>query len=175
MSSKYTDFVVIKDDREKNGWSFEQEEKQNGKFRIAGCKTQRMSTADYTIEGFQNELLIEKKSGFSEIAVNFFTKKNRERFEREMERLRGVTHKYILIEGNLDQDKLKLGLVKSRFAPPMSVVLSWLMRLTLEYNVHVLFVGDCGQTVARRIMEGFLVKKFIYDPKNTKSVEEIDT
>lgn len=157
---KYCDFEVLQDQRENYPWSFEIEEKEQGKFTCTGTTVKQLKTGDYTIKGFEHKLSIEKKSGIYEIANNFLTKKTRERFIREMERMKDIDYKYILIEGNIDKDKLKLGIPKSKYGPPMSVVVKWLMQISIKYNVHVMFVGDCGPKIARYIMEEFLKNEF---------------
>ena len=152
------EFTVVQDHRENYPWSFEPEEKEPGKFQCSGCVLKQLKTGDYTIQGYEDKFVIEKKSGFHEIAANFMTKKKRECFIREMERMRDIEHKYLLIEGNIDKDKLKLGLRGSKYGPPMSVVADWLMDLSVTYGVHVMFVGDCGQKFTRSLMEKFLKK-----------------
>jgi ERCC4-type nuclease len=159
MASKYKDFKVIIDDREKDGWKFEEEEKKPSKFRLAGCVTKRLETGDYTIEGCENLLVIEKKSGLNELANNFMNKDNKARFYRELERMQPFKHRYLLVEGNVDRDKLKLGIPKSRYAPPMSAVLRMVIRACIDYDVKFMFCGDAGHLVARAIMEEVLKKE----------------
>lgn len=161
MASKYTDFTVIQDTREQKPWLFQEEEKKSGKFRLAETKIQKLDQGDYSIEGFESQFVIEKKVGFVELAGNLFGKTNRERFYREMERLRDIPHKWILIEGNLELDKMKMGIPRAPKAPPFSFVLKQLFYIQMEYGVPFLFVGDTGPETARRLMEEFLRRELL--------------
>src|SRR5690606_29560670 len=99
---------VARDTREQNGWTWIEEEKKPGKCRLLGTNEYGLKTGDYSIMGLEDKLCIERKNGFSELFGNYSPKDHRERFEREMERMMEVPHRYILIETNLNYDTLGL-------------------------------------------------------------------
>lgn len=149
------ELLIVRDSREKdgNGWVFEQEDKKPGKARILGTQDGCLSAGDYSILGAEDLLAIERKNGFGELFGNMTPTDHRERFEREMERMADIKHKYIIIETGLNEDTLTLSVPQMYHGPPAKRVLSWLIELGIKYNVNVIFAGDCGKTVARCIFE----------------------
>jgi hypothetical protein len=85
-------------------------------------------------------------------------KRNKERFIREMERMSSVRHKYIVIEGNLNKDILGMCPPQMRNGPPAKTIMKWLIDIQLNYDVNIIFAGDCGETVAKSIFENILRK-----------------
>lgn len=78
---------IIRDSREKKGyWVF------GGK----RCKTKALKTGDYTIEGYEDVLCIERKKTVMEIAGNFTHKSGA--FWREIERMEEYKHAYLILE-----------------------------------------------------------------------------
>lgn len=64
------------------------------------CDT--LPTGDYSLRGFEERICIDRKSGFPELAANFTV--DRDRFEREFERMRSYDVALIVVEeGSLDQ------------------------------------------------------------------------
>ena len=91
-NSKYT---ILRDKREKNGWSFES---------CAKCQSVRdwgLITGDYTAKGLEKFLCIERKASTSELANNIG--KQRSRFEAEMIRMENFRWSYIICEFTLDE------------------------------------------------------------------------
>lgn len=86
-------------------------------------------------------------------------KENKDRFEREMEKLRDIPHKYILIETTLNKDTLGMSVPQIYKGPPCNTVIKWLTNLQLEYNINWIFVGDSGKKVARTIFDE-VVRKY---------------
>ena len=80
--------VIIQDTREKEPFNFV----------FYGCETSiaTLKTGDYTIEGYEDVLSVERKKSPSELATNLG--KYRERFENELERMRDFEYKYIVCE-----------------------------------------------------------------------------
>ena len=75
--SKYR---VIKDTREKDGWTFTEYDK------CEGMDMDALHTGDYTLKGFEDVVCIERKASVSEIAMNLGRKKSA--FLREMDRMK---------------------------------------------------------------------------------------
>ena len=69
---------ILIDTREKQGWNFEGFEKCEAQ-EVIGLKT-----GDYTLEGLETSLCIERKASTGEVALNLG--KKRKTFEAEMDR-----------------------------------------------------------------------------------------
>ena len=81
---------VIRDTREQktgNGWWFPESS------LCAGTVVQTLKSGDYTLEGFEETFVIERKSGTAEIAQNI----NEGRFVRELERLEEFRFPFLLV------------------------------------------------------------------------------
>lgn len=62
--------------------------------RCLGTDKKNMYTADYTIEGYEDKLLIERKGSTSELVTNL----NEKRFHDELYRMDKVDHPYLVLE-----------------------------------------------------------------------------
>ena len=153
--SKYKTFSIMRDTREKPkcGWLFESEEKKPSKHQLMETVIDTIDAGDYCIREHPNILRIERKNGFGELFGNLSCKDNRERFYREMERLRNIPMKYIIVETNLSEDILGLAIPQIRFGMSCKRILDYLFDIEIEYGVHTIFAGDCGQKIARMLFE----------------------
>tara|TARA_Y100000361_G_C10877770_1_gene197604 strand:+ start:29 stop:505 length:477 start_codon:yes stop_codon:yes gene_type:complete len=90
-------FVVIRDTREhKNkGWYFKESE------FCQGMVEKKLDTGDYSIEGLEDILCIERKATVSEIAANLVDK----RFDRELDRMESFKYKFLILEFSVDDIK----------------------------------------------------------------------
>ena len=155
MAKRLPEITIIRDTREhaNNGWWFNEEEKKPGRIRVTGTVSQALDAADYTVLGYEDVVRIERKAGICELFGNMIPVANRERFEREMEKLRDIPYKYIVIETNLNDDVLGLSVPQMFKGPTSSSVVKWLFELQMEYGVVPVFAGGCGKRVARYIFE----------------------
>lgn len=87
-----TSFTVIQDTREKAPLRFQSK-------AIRDVSVQVLKTGDYTIEGLEETLCIERKMGVAELAKNATEK----RFKDVVERMKTYRFRYILIECSLDE------------------------------------------------------------------------
>lgn len=145
---------VIKDTREKQGWHFVSTEK------CEGTITQTLKTGDYTIEGLEDKLCIERKGAVSEFAQNLMD----ERFYREMERAAEYPHSYIILEFTLydlinyprtAHIPLK---VKNKIRINGKFLVYKMCELQNNYPVKIIFAGAEGQEMAYMIMRSIYVK-----------------
>lgn len=83
--------TVIKDTREQNGFNLE----------FYGFKVidRKLDTGDYSIEGMEHLLCIERKASTGEIAMNFGKKVKQ--FDAEIERMKPIKHRYLICEFTL--------------------------------------------------------------------------
>ena len=93
MPSKTNAYTVIKDTREQDGYTFE-----SFTGRYTSCKgmvTKKLDTGDYSLEGLEEKLCIERKGRISELAINLG--KDKARFMREIERMKDFQFKFLVL------------------------------------------------------------------------------
>lgn len=139
-------FTIIVDTREQLPWEF-------GNHTTSRTK---LDTADYSIEGLEHLLAIERKQSVSEVATNITEK----RFPAFLERMSEIPHKFMLFEFDLEDvynfpigseipkskwDKLK---VKNNY------ILKQISLFHIKYGIHTMFCGDSdnAEKMAVRIM-----------------------
>lgn len=83
---------IIKDTREQNGFNLE--------FHGFSVISKKLDTGDYSIEGLEKTLCIERKASTGEIAMNFGVKSKQ--FDAEIERMKSYKYKYLVCEFTLD-------------------------------------------------------------------------
>lgn len=146
MKNKY--FNIIVDTREQKPWDF------NDTFDITKAK---LDTGDYSIEGLENILCIERKSSVNEISNNITEK----RFKDVLDRMAGYPHAHILFEFDL-YDILQFP--KNSGIPPKLwknlritplYLLKYITEINITYGVHTHFCGNRqnAQALAVSIMK----------------------
>lgn len=137
MKSEYT---IIKDTREQQGYYFTKYE------NCMGMIDKKLDTGDYTIEGLEDILCVERKASPEEIALNFG--KNKTTFLKEVERMQSFKYKIMLLEFSVED---VLGFpqnssmpIKAKEASKITgkYLLKFLLELQIKYNVSILFCGD---------------------------------
>lgn len=141
-----TNFTIIIDTREQKPWTFETQ----------ASASHKLDTGDYSIEGLENLLAIERKRNVAEVANNITEK----RFKDVIERLKNIKHSFILLEFDLeDVMKYPIGSDipkrlwdKIRISP--SFIVKHLLDLQLEHNIKVMFCGNSinAEKIALSIM-----------------------
>jgi len=137
IAKKYT---VVVDTREKAAYTFKEFDNCSGMIR------KKLDTGDYSIEGLENVVCIERKATVTEIANNITDTTHR--FDREIQRMSFYEHKFIVCEFSIDdlikfpegsdlpisvRDKLKVG---GKF------LLKKLMEYQVYSNVHIIFCNN---------------------------------
>lgn len=144
-------------------------ESATGDKQVKAYVLEKVDAGDYTVKEIPNLVVIEKKQDGKELAANFITHK--ERFLREVERLREFKHRYIIIQQTyaefLDPDNWRpIRSVKKRYAW-MAMVESWLIALQQNENIHFMFAGKDN---APRIAKKILLKTYEYECKRLNKV-----
>ena len=137
---KAPDYHVIKDTREQNGYYF-------SKFNTcAGMIERKLDTGDYSIEGLEDKICVERKGCVEEVAINLG--KQKRAFMNEIERMKSFPHKFIVLEFTLDDlvkfpdetripaDKIKSVKITGKY------ILRCLMEFQVHDGIHVVFAGD---------------------------------
>jgi hypothetical protein len=146
--NKYDDFTIIIDTREQQPWTFEH-------YTTASKK---LDTGDYSIEGLEELLCIERKKSINEVANNI----TESRFKDVVSRMSTFKYAFLLLEFDLENvlsypigsnlpkrlwDKVKIS---------PQFILKHLLELQINHNIKVLFCGD--QSNAEKLAEAILKK-----------------
>lgn len=142
-------YSIIRDSREKpnQGWVFQPDE------RIISTQIKALKEGDYTIEGLENKVIIERKGGLSEFAKNVIE----DRFERELERLKVYPFSFLLLEFSMEDlidypKSLKLpSYMKNKISLTGRFLLKRVIEIDMKYPTKILFVGSKGYDVAYSI------------------------
>lgn len=133
--------TILKDSREKDGWNFRASQNCNG------MQIEKLDTGDYSLKGYENLIMIERKS----VADLWGTlTAGKERFYREMERAKEIPARFLVIEGNIAD--INKGFAYSKVGP--NYIHGFLISLQIKYGVHVIFAGrkDLAQEYVRRLL-----------------------
>lgn len=129
-------FTIIVDTREQIPWEF-------GYHNTAKRK---LDTGDYSIEGFENIIAVERKKSVSELATNL----SESRFKDVLERLQNIKHPYMVFEFDMDEvysfpvgsdipkklwDKLRIS---------GNYIVKRLIEIQLQYGIQIVFCGDAN-------------------------------
>lgn len=141
---------IIRDSREKpsNGWFFNDEQ--------FTTTIGTLKTADYTVEGLEDQFVIERKASPAEFAVNIFEA----RFERELERLDAFESAYILLEFTFEDIlsfPVNSGIPRNKWKYIKTTPRLFLRKLQdmieAHPTIHFMLVGNKGAKVARKLMK----------------------
>lgn len=150
-------FTVIIDTREQTPWEF----------GFHNTSNRKLDTGDYSMEGFESIVTIERKRSVSEIATNI----TESRFKDVLERMGQIPHSFMLMEFDLEEvysfpvgsDIPKSKWDKLRVSG--NYIMKYLIEAQLNYNIHVLFCGcsEDAEKTAVKIMKRIYEK---YGPVN---------
>lgn len=140
MPKKETNYKVIKDTREQEGWFF----RPFG--NCVGMEQRKLDTGDYSIVGLEDKICVERKGCVEELALNLG--QDKARFFREIERMAEFPHKFIICEFNAEElikfPKDTRIPVKNKAAVKVTgrYMLKQLVELQLYNDINVVFCGD---------------------------------
>ena len=149
------DFTIIVDTREQQPWEFKEFLKSSTK----------LDTGDYSIEGMEHIVAIERKKTVSEFANNI----TESRFTDVIMRMGSIKYCYLLLEFNLEDVLIypvgsnvpKKMLSKIRITP--GFILKNLLDLELQHNIYVHFCGDADNAEK---LAATILKKVYYIERN---------
>lgn len=149
-----TPFTVVRDTREHagHGWEFPANEDTG----CAGTVLGTLPTGDYSLEGYQHVLSIERKLSTAEFAGNL----TQDRFTRELHRLAEFPYAYVVLEftaQDINNYPAGSGIPRSRWRYiRMTPEYFWkrLTELMIEFRgIQFVLAGDSGQLVATEIFK----------------------
>jgi ERCC4-type nuclease len=144
-----TNYTVIKDTREQQGWVFEPSK------NCEGMIVDTLKTGDYTIVGYEKLLTIERKGSVSEFANNV----TQARFERELERMLEYKYRYVVLEFDMPSmlifpKNCGIPAFKQKFMKMTGyAVLAKMFEFQIKYNVQFIHAGFAGKDVATSIFK----------------------
>ena len=122
--------------------------------QIAGIEVGKVDAGDYTILDIPNLVTVERKKTVGEIYNNLVPKDKYERFVRELERMQKFEHRYIVVEQYWEdlwnRDNFKFARRNKQWAG--SMVLSHLIALETDYNVHIHFAGEYAEQLTLKLL-----------------------
>lgn len=137
---------IIIDTREQQPWTF-------AEHTVSVCK---LDTGDYSLEGFEHLLCIERKKTVSEFANNIVEK----RYDDWTRRMAQFKYKFLLLEFTLDDVysfPINSGMPKylwsqTRISPKF--IIKKLTELLIYHDIHIIFCGSIksAQKYAEAIM-----------------------
>ena len=150
-------FTVKIDTREKHPWELISS-------RVLGKEVCKLDTGDYTVEGLEDKLCIDRKAYVSELAQNITTK----RFIDELERIKEFPHAFLIGEFTVTDvftfpESADLPpLVKKRIRVNGNYIMRCLTRLQIKYGFNLIFAGnrENAERIAVNLMEEVLI---LYD------------
>ena len=156
------DFTIIIDTREQQPWSFDHYSKANIK----------LDAGDYSIQGLQHLLGIERKKSVNEIANNI----TEPRFKDAIARLAELKYSFLLLEFDIENIlNYPIGSnLPKRLWDKVKISPSFLMKHVLDWqlvhNINVIFCGDSSS--AERTAEMILKKIYYIEKDNIKHETE---
>lgn len=134
-------FTIIKDSREQEGYTFEP---SSSKYHTCkGMVVKKLETGDYSIEGLEDKLCIERKSSVTEFANNIGQDKYR--FMQEIERMKSFPYKFIIFEFSLtDLMNFPEGSgIKEKDFHKIKITNTYMLKTIMEFQlfhgIHVIF------------------------------------
>jgi ERCC4-type nuclease len=133
--------VVLQDTREQQPWDF-------SFYDGVDISVGKLDTGDYSLQGYEDVLAIERKASSSEIAQNLG--KQSKRFNAEMKRMAEYKYKYIICEfsvANLLEFPKNSGISQKQlkdFPPRMNApyMIKCLNKYKEDYGIEVIFAGS---------------------------------
>ncbi len=124
---------------------------------VASVTTQKMDAGDYGLLAFPRLVTIERKKTVGELYNNLVGKVKYERFIREMERMKEYKHRYIIVEQQWDAlwDKRNFKFAKRNMNWAGHIVMSHLIQIGADYNVHIHFAGDKAEQLTLKILQKY--------------------
>jgi hypothetical protein len=157
----YNKFKVIIDTREQQPWIFERTTAENKK----------LDTGDYSVEGYENILCIERKKSVSEIANNI----TESRFKDVIERMNSYKYAFLILEFNLnDIYRYPVGSnvpkhMWSKIKISSGFIIKNLLELQIKNNIKILF---CDNAINASKIALSLMKK-VYEIEESNKSENI--
>ena len=152
--NKHNDFTIIVDTREQQPWSFSEYITANRK----------LDTGDYSIEGLEDVICIERKKSASEFANNIVES----RFKDVIMRMSQLKYSFLLLEFDL-KDLLIYPIgstVPKKMWDKIKITPAFLLKNILELQLnHNIIVHFCGNAENAQKIAEYIFNKIYYIEK----------
>ena len=142
-------YKVLKDTREQLGWEFKPSVTCDG-MTIATLKT-----GDYSIEGFEDKFVIERKGDLSEFSANITQK----RFHEELKRLESFELPFVILEFSMEDiykfphsTNIPISKYKYIKITPQFIIKS-LLDIEVKYKTKIIIAGRHGREIASSLFK----------------------
>ena len=142
--AKASSYTVVKDSREQDGYTFN---RFTSRFHeCKGMVVRKLDTGDYSIEGLEDKVCIERKGRISELAINLG--KDKHRFMREIERMKEFPFKFLVLEFSLED---VMSFPEGSDIPDenwnsLKITNKYMLKMLIEFqmydDIHVIFCGS---------------------------------
>lgn len=146
------EYTVSRDTREKvdHGWDFDPDPVDYYPPRCLGTVRRTLKVGDYSVVGYEDVFVIERKLDISELWTNY---SERKRFEKELESMMSIKHRFIIVETNVVRDFYKLSPPQYTRNVPGKALQDWMAYLMIKYQTPILFEGDMAKQKAKYLMK----------------------
>ena len=155
---KATAYTVIKDSREQEGYTFTP---FSGRYHTCtGMVVKKLDTGDYSLEGLEDKICIERKASVSELAINLG--KDKKRFMAEVERMKEFPHKFLVLEFSLtDLMNFPEGSdIPEKKWSSIVITNKYLLKMLIEFqmydDIHVIF---CDSKAKAKLIVSSILKR----------------
>ncbi len=145
------EYTVLRDTREQvgHGWIFP------ARSPCLGTEKATLNTGDYTLKGYEDIFIIERKGGCGEVAKNII----QQRFIKELERLESFQAAFIVFEFEMEDVitfPANSGIPKVAW-PKLKITPQFFMKQLNEYNLEfktkIIFAGSKGKEFASSLFK----------------------
>ena len=146
-------FTILVDTKEKQPWVFLDSAVQDVVF-------QHIETGDYTVEGYEELLCIERKKSIAELAGNI----HQDRFTRELQRMTEFPYRYIVVESSFEHVvnyPFMEGLppkIERKLQVRGKYLVKCFARLQVKYGINIIY---CGNKERAQLMALYLMKEVL--------------
>lgn len=137
-------YTVIKDTREQDGYTFE---RFSGRYhQCDGMVVRKLDTGDYSLEGLEDKICIERKARVSELAINLG--KDKRRFMAEIVRMKDFPFKFLILEFTLADvmDFPERSDIPEEKWSSIVITNKYMLKMLIEFqmydDIHVIFCGN---------------------------------
>jgi len=155
-------FTAIVDTREKEPWSL-------ASASIDATLVEKLDTGDYSIQGLESILCIERKRSVSEVAMNL----SEVRFKNELNRMLTYKYRFLVLEFNIQdildypvgsaipRAKWKILKIKGPY------IMMCLSQFQVKYGIHVIFAGNSANAeyLVTNIMKRVYDQELLANPQ----------
>ena len=147
-----TNFTVIRDQQEKsNYWDF-------NKGFLSNTVEAHLKTGDYTLDGLENIICIERKGKVGEFAQNIYQK----RFPKCLERMKDIKYSCVILEFDMFDIQTypeSAGLpwkIRKKIRVKPHDIIRRMTEFQVLYGTNFILAGSYGREYARRFMKSAL-------------------